>query len=101
MAQIHQDFPGSVHIIPHQFGLVEGDHDFSNDALELALSCGALKLLGALESGECKGDGENAQADDDTHFLHVDSLWWEMTRSLTKEIPVPFIEKVVEQKALS
>jgi hypothetical protein len=97
-AQIHQDFPGSVHIIP-QFGLIEGDHDFSVGALELAHLDGNLKSLAALERGECEGDDESAQTNDDMLVSHVDNLWWEMTRHLTKEIPVPFDEKVVEQTA--
>ncbi|KAL3924952.1 MAG: hypothetical protein SGILL_000725 [Bacillariaceae sp.] len=97
-AQVHKDFPGAVYIIP-QFGLVEGDHDFSVGALELARMDGNLKTLAALEKGECEGDDETPEADDKSLISHVENLWWEMTRRLTQESPVPIDEKVVEQTA--
>jgi hypothetical protein len=96
--KVEKDSQGAVYIIP-QFGLVEGDHDFSVGALEIAHLDGQLKSLADLEEGECEGDDEDVHNADDTVFGQIEKLWWEITRRLTKESPIPMDQKTVEQQA--
>jgi hypothetical protein len=99
-AQLHKDSPGAVYVIP-QFGLVDGDHDFSVGALELAHLDDQLKPLGDLEGDDCEGDDDNIPHENSGAFEQTEKLWWEITRRLTKESPIPMDEKTVERQALA
>jgi hypothetical protein len=99
-AQLHKDSPGAVYVIP-QFGLLDGDHDFSVGALELAHLDDQLKPLGDLELDDCDDDDDNIPHDTSGAFAQIETLWWEISRRLTKDSPVPMDEKAVERQALA
>ena len=43
--------------------------------------------------------GMALEVEDDVLSSHIDDLWWQMTRRLTKEVPVQIDEKTVEHTA--
>ena len=99
-AQIHEDSPGAVYIIP-QFGLVDGDHDFTMDALNQAHLDGRLKPVSKVEEGECEGDNASLENEENSSFgmIEIEKLWWEFSQRLPNQKAVPMYEMTVEKQA--
>lgn len=98
--RIQKDSPGSVYVIP-QFGLVSGGHDFTVPGLELSHLEGKLTTLAKLEVGDCEGDDASQQGDETGVFGSIESLWWQLTQRLTKDISeVKVDENEIEKVAL-
>jgi hypothetical protein len=83
-AYIQKAMPGSVHIVP-QFGLVDGEHDFTIPSLERAQSHGKIRSLAKLEEGLCDGDDASLPNEERGVFGVVEETWWRATRKLTSD----------------
>jgi len=97
-AQTHQNSPGAVYVIP-QLGLVDGDHDFTMDALKQARSEGRLKSVLKVEEGECEGDNASLENEGTSSFGMIEKLWWDLSQPLPNLRLAPLDEMTVEEQA--
>ena len=99
-AQIYKNSPGSVHIVP-QFGLVDGDHEFTMGALEQARLDGRLRPLSKVEEGECEGDNANIEKEEDSVVRMIEEMWWKLSQHPSNHKLIPTGEMAVEKQSLA
>jgi len=78
-AQIQKDSRsrGAVYVIP-QFGLMEGAHDYTVDALENASSDGNLISMSNTDVDECETDNSSLENEKVGSFGMIEKLWWQL-----------------------